>query len=51
MQIGAPTASVESANPTGWSDKRLFFAYVKHFISCERPCMEGPALLILDNHE
>jgi hypothetical protein len=51
MLTGAPTASIGEANPTGWSNENLFVDYLKHFIACEKPCKEDPALLILDNHE
>jgi hypothetical protein len=50
MLTGAPTASIGCANPTGWSNENLFVDYLKHFIACEKPCKEDPALLILDNH-
>jgi hypothetical protein len=32
-------------------NENLFIDYLKHFVSCEKPCKEVPALLILDNHE
>jgi hypothetical protein len=51
MLSGAPAASTGDANPTGWSNENLFIDYLKHFIACEKPCKEDPALLILDNHE
>jgi hypothetical protein len=51
MLSGAPTASIGGANPTGWSKENLFIDYLKHFIACEKPCKEDPALPILDNHE
>jgi hypothetical protein len=51
MLSGAPAASIGGANPTGWSNENLFIDYIKHFIACEKPCKEDPALLILDNHE
>ena len=50
MQIGAPTASVGSANPAGWSDERLFFVHLKHCISYERCFKEDQVLSILDSH-
>jgi hypothetical protein len=51
MLSGAPAASIGGANSTGWSNDNLFIDYLKHFIACEKPCKEDPALLILDNHK
>jgi hypothetical protein len=51
MLTGAPRASTGSANPTGWSNENFFIDYLKHFITCEKPCKEDSALLFLDNHE
>jgi hypothetical protein len=51
MLTGAPTASIGSANSTGWSNENLFIDYLKHFIACEKPSKEDPALLMSDNHE
>jgi hypothetical protein len=51
MLTGAHTASIGGVNPTGWSNENIFTDYLNHFIACEKPCMEDPALLILDSHE
>jgi hypothetical protein len=51
MLTGAPKASIGCASPTGQSNENFFIDYLKHFITCEKPCKEDTALLILDNHE
>ena len=40
MSTGAPTASIGGANPTGWSNDKLFVVYRKHFMTCGRPSKE-----------
>jgi hypothetical protein len=44
LETGAPNASVGCANPTGWSDERISFAYLKHYISYKRRCKEDQVL-------
>lgn len=51
MLKGAPPGSVGSANPSGWSNDKIFLQYLQHFINHVKPTLENKVLLILDNHE
>ncbi|WP_341658275.1 helix-turn-helix domain-containing protein [Blattabacterium cuenoti] len=51
MLNGAPTGSIGGANPSGWSNEKLFIDYLNHFVQFVKPTADDPALLILDNHE
>jgi hypothetical protein len=50
MLTGASAVSIAGANPTGWSNERFNFAYLKHFIACQMSGKEHPVSLNLDNH-
>jgi hypothetical protein len=52
MLKGAPVGSKGGANPSGWSNERLFFIeFLLHFIEHAKPSKEEPVILFLDNHE
>jgi DDE superfamily endonuclease. len=51
MLSGAPRSSIGGANPTCWSNERLFVDYLRHFITCEKTLYARPVLLMLDYHE
>lgn len=51
MLNGAPSGSIGSANPSGWSNDVIFVHFLHHFIKHVRPSVDRPVLLLLDNHE
>lgn len=51
MLLGAPNGSIGKANPSGWSNEKIFLEYLDHFIQHSRASTENRVLLILDNHE
>lgn len=51
MLKGAPVGSKGGANPSGWSNEKLFLEWLDFFIEHVKPNTEEPILLILDNHE
>lgn len=46
MFTGAPRASIGGANPTCWSNERLFVDYLKQFIAHEKTLYARPVLLM-----
>ena len=48
---GASTGKIGGVNPTGLSNLKFVFDYLKYFIACEMPGKKDPVYLILDNHE
>jgi hypothetical protein len=51
MLKGAPVENKGGANPSGWSNERLFMEFSYNFIEHAKPSKEEPVLLFLDNHE
>lgn len=51
MLTGAPPCSVGEANPSGWSNGRIFTVWLKHFIEFTHASTNNRVLLTLDNHE
>jgi hypothetical protein len=51
MLKGTPIESKGGANPSRWSNERLFMEFLDHFIEHAKPPKEEPVLLFLDNHE
>jgi hypothetical protein len=51
MLKAAPVESKGGANPSGWSNERLFMESLDPFIEHAKPSKEEPVLLFLDNHE
>jgi hypothetical protein len=51
MLKGVPVGSKRVANPSGWSNKRLFVEFLDHLIEHAKPSKEEPVLLFLDIHE
>jgi hypothetical protein len=47
----APVGSKGGANPSGWSNERLFVEFLDHLIEHAKPSKEEPVLLFLDSHE
>lgn len=45
-----PVGAVYSCSPTGWSNEELFLDWIKHFHKSEKPSIEDPVLIIMDNH-
>lgn len=46
---GGPIGTIGGANPSGWSDKRLFLEYLELFKNHVKPTVEYPIILLLDN--
>lgn len=51
MLNGAPAGSTGGANPSGWSNEKLFCQFIEHVINHTKPTVEERVLLIIDNHE
>lgn len=51
MLNGAPPGTIGAANPSGWSNKEIFFQYMRHFINNVKPSKDSPVLLVYDNHD
>lgn len=51
MLTGAPPATVGAANPSGWSNERIFREWLEHFVKFTHASKKEKVLLILDNHE
>lgn len=51
MLKGAPTGSVGTANPSGWSNADIFMIFLSHFVEHSHANNTNKVLLILDNHE
>lgn len=51
MLKGAPLGSAGAATKSGWMVSDLFIEVLKHFVEHERPTVEKPKLILLDNHE
>jgi hypothetical protein len=51
MLKGAPDGSKRGANPSVWSNERLFIEFLDYLIEHAKPSKEEPVLLFLDNHE
>ncbi|XP_072384656.1 uncharacterized protein [Diabrotica undecimpunctata] len=47
----APVGTVGGANSSGWSNESLFLQLLKHFKCHVQPSIEGPVILLLDNHD
>lgn len=51
MTKGAPEGTLGGANPSEWSNKKLFFEFMEHFVKHSRLSKENPTILQLNNHE
>ncbi len=51
MLNGAPNGTIGNANPSGWSNERIFLDYLDHFIKYSNASSASRVLLVLDNHE
>lgn len=51
MLKGGPIGTIGGANPSGWSNERLFLEFLEHFRTHVKPTVEDPVILILDNHD
>lgn len=51
MLNGAPPGTVGAANPSGWSNEKIFLQYMRHFIIHVKPSKDNPVLLVYDNHD
>lgn len=51
MTKGAPEGTLEGANPSGWSNEKLFFEFMEHFVKHSGSSKEIPIILLFDNHE
>lgn len=51
MLTGAPPGSIGGANPSGWSNEKLFIQFFKHFLQYAKPSKDSPCILLMDNHE
>ena len=38
---GAPTGSIGGANPSAWSNEKLFIDYLNHFVQFVKPTADG----------
>lgn len=51
MLKGAPTGSVGTAKPSGWSSSDIFMVFLRHLVQHSHATDTNKILLVLDNHE
>lgn len=51
MTKGALEGTLGGANPAGWTNEKLFFEFMEHFVKHSRSSKENQTILLLDNHE
>jgi hypothetical protein len=51
MTAGAPTGTLGLVSDSGWMNRELFPAVIRHFVHHTSSSLANPSLLIMDNHD